>query len=109
MIVDINGKAGSNRLGKDIFVFSFYNNELKPDICDKSVYKKLVNNGLHTGGYDKCGIPQDVYDYDELISKEFYEACNKRAPTDSLGLGTGSACGALLKNNNWVMDKQYPW
>ena len=109
IIVDTNGKAGANRLGRDIFVFSFYNNEQRPNLCDKSVYDKVVNNGLHTGGYNKCGIPHDAYDYQELTSGDVYEACNKKAPTDSYGQGTGSACGALLKINNWVMDKKYPW
>lgn len=109
ILVDINGKTGANKLGKDIFVFSFYNNEQPPKICDKSVYEINILDGLHTGGYNKCGIPQDTYSSEELRSADFYEACNKKAPTDNQGLGTGSACGALLKNNNWIMDKKYPW
>lgn len=110
MILDTDGKVGENKLGKDIFVFSFYDSENHPKLCDEKIYKeKTITNGIHFGGYDKCGIPQDTYEYNELISKNFFDGCNKKSPTNEQGLGLGTGCGALLKINNWSMDKNYPW
>ena len=109
MIFDTNGKVGENKLGKDVFVFSFYDNENHPKLCDEKIYKeKSIPNGIHFGGYDKCGIPQDTYEYNELISKNFFDGCNKKASTDALGLGVGAGCGALLRKNNWAVDRNYP-
>ena len=110
IIMDINGSVGVNKLGRDVFVFYVYNNENPPKICDEKIYKEFhIQNGLHLGGYDKCGIPHDVYDYKDLISKDFYESCNKKAVTDEFGVGSGAACAALLNKSDWMMDKNYPW
>lgn len=109
MIFDTNGKVGENKLGKDVFVFSFYDNENHPKLCDEKVYQeKSIPNGIHFGGYDKCGIPQDAYESEDLISKNFFDGCNKKSTTDELGLGLGTACGALLRKNNWAVDRNYP-
>lgn len=109
MIFDTNGKVGENKLGKDVFVFSFYDNENQPKLCDEKIYKeKSIPNGIHFGGYDKCGIPQDAYESEDLISKNFFDGCNKKSTTDELGLGLGTACGALLRKNNWAVDRNYP-
>ena len=109
IIFDTNGKVGENKLGKDIFVFSFYDNENQPKLCDEKIYKeKSIPNGIHFGGYDKCGIPQDAYESEDLISKNFFDGCNKKSTTDELGLGLGTACGALLRKNNWAVDRNYP-
>lgn len=109
MIFDTNGKVGENKLGKDVFVFSFYDNENHPKLCDEKIYKeKSIPNGIHFGGYDKCGIPQDAYESEDLISKNFFDGCNKKSTTDELGLGLGTACGALLRKNNWAVDINYP-
>ncbi len=110
IILDTNGKTGENTLGKDIFVFSFYDNENHPKLCDeKPSQNKNIPNGIHFGGYNKCGIPQDTLEYNDLISKKGFDTCNKNAETNELGLGAGTACGALLRVNNWAMDKNYPW
>lgn len=109
MIFDTNGKVGENKLGKDVFVFSFYDNENHPKLCEEKVYQeKSIPNGIHFGGYDKCGIPQDAYESEDLISKNFFDGCNKKSTTDELGLGLGTACGALLRKNNWAVDRNYP-
>ena len=109
MIFDTNGKVGENKLGKDVFVFSFYDNENHPKLCDEKVYQeKSIPNGIHFGGYDKCGIPQDAYESEDLISKNFFDGCNQKSTTDELGLGLGTACGALLRKNNWAVDRNYP-
>lgn len=110
IILDIDGPAGINKLGRDVFIFYVYNSSTLPKICDDSVYTgKNIQNGIYLGGYDKCGIPHDSYEYKDLISKNLYEACNKKAPTDDFGLGAGAACATILQKNDWLIDKKYPW
>lgn len=112
MIVDTDGLGGYNKLGKDIFVFYFYNNDNKPNICPENVYSKyIIPNGIHFGGYDLCGIPHDVHSFKELMDDGIVEGCTKESPINeyNLGLGVGAACGARINKNGWVMDKNYPW
>lgn len=111
IIVDENGKAGENKLGKDIFVFYVYNSTNVKQLCDKEVYEKKssIPNGIHFGGYDKCGIPHDSYSYIELANKELVDGCNKKSPKSQNGPGIGAACAALIKAGNWSIDKSYPW
>jgi len=111
VIVDINGSAGVNKLGKDVFVFYFYNKAFQPKLCENvNTNGKIINNGLHYGGYDKCGIPHDTYSYPDLYKKDLFDGCSKKAITDTdFGLGAGAACGAVLNKTDWVMDKIYPW
>ncbi len=105
MIVNIDGNAGENILGRDVFVFSFYNADYPPQLCDESVYKnKVIKSGMHFGGYDKCGIPYDTYSHNEL-----HETCNKKAFKSEDGLGVGSSCLALIQSGSWTIDKKYPW
>ncbi len=33
----------------------------------------------------------------------------KKVPTDEFGVGSGSACAAMLSKSDWMMDKNYPW
>lgn len=110
MIIDINGKAGENKLSRDIFVMYIYSNRLKPTKCDKSEYKKYnISSGIHLGGYDKCGVPHDVLSYTQLFDKDLEDGCNKKALKQDDGIGTGAACAALIKRSQWRIDKIYPW
>lgn len=110
IVADINGKSAPNQMGKDIFIMYFYNNAHRPKLCDKTEYEKFyITDGLHFGGFDKCGIPHDVYQYNDLISKDFPDGCNKKAKPQEGGAGVGAACLALIKVNNWTIDKNYPW
>lgn len=110
MIVDIDGPAGYNKLGKDVFIFYFYNNAQRPKICDDSVYEKhIIKDGIHYGGYDECGIPHDAYEYTDLIGDKITDGCSKKSKSNEAGLGAGAACGALISKNGWVIDKIYPW
>lgn len=110
LIVDIDGKAGDNRLGRDVFLFSFYNNSLRPDICEPEEYEKFdIKDGFHFGGYDKCGIPVDVYPVEDLSSPSFLDGCNKSSQRLLNGTGVGSACLPVIKARGWTIDKTYPW
>lgn len=110
MLIDINGKAGENKLSRDIFVIYVYNNNLQPKTCAPEDYKKYyIVNGLHLGGYDKCGIPHDVLPYEQLFGKDLEDSCNKKSLKQKNGLGVGAACAALIKRSQWRIDKIYPW
>ena len=110
LLVDINGKVKPNRLGQDVFMFSIYNAEEPPEICDKQKYENLMTySGIHLGGLDKCGIPLDTYSYADLASKDIEDSCNKKSSASLTGFGVWSACAALLKLNAWTVDKNYPW
>ncbi|MBR6722749.1 hypothetical protein IKL64_04780 [bacterium] len=110
LIADIDGKLGDNKLGRDIFVFYIYNNDQRPNICEDTEYEKYyITNGLHFGGFDKCGIPHDVYSYLELFGENLEDGCNKKAPKNPIGVGVGAACSALIKTADWTIDKIYPW
>lgn len=111
IIADIDGKAGENKLGKDVFIFSFFNEDRLPEICDSETYtsKAGLKNGIHFGGYDKCGIPHDMYSSYELSGTSLEDSCNKKALKRTNGTGIGSACLALISSLNWTIDKKYPW
>ena len=110
LIIDLDNRAGENKLGRDVYIMSIYSN-FTPKICDASSYegKSMINDGLHFGGFDECGIPQDEYDYLELSNKDFVDGCNKKSQKSLNGTGVGSACSALIKAANWAIDKSYPW
>ncbi len=109
MLIDINGPAGENKLSRDIFLMYIYNNS-QPKICPVEEYKKYyISNGIHLGGYDKCGIPHDVLSYEQLFGTTLEDGCNKNALTKRDGFGVGAACAALIKLSQWHIDKIYPW
>lgn len=110
MLIDINGPVGENKLSRDIFVMYIYNNKLQPKACSLDEYKKYnISNGIHFGGYTKCGIPHDVLPYEQLFSKILEDGCNKKAIKQKGGFGSGTACAALIKRSQWRIDKIYPW
>ncbi len=110
IIADIDGKSGENRLGRDVFIFSFYNSSSPVNLCDEGVYKeRSIKSGIHFGGYDECGIPHDVYTYSDLYSSSLKDSCNKKAAASENGLGIGAACLALINKSAWAIDKIYPW
>lgn len=110
LVVDVDGKLGDNRLGRDIFVFYIYNNLQRPKICADEIYKNYyVKDGLHFGGFDRCGIPHDVYSYIDLFGGGLDDGCNFNAVPSPSGVGVGAACSALIKVSDWTIDKIYPW
>lgn len=109
-VVDVDGKVGKNKLGRDVFVFYLYNKKAVSTLCDKNLTsEKYIANGLHFGGWDNCGIPHDTYGYSELYSKDMLDGCNKKARSNPYGLGVGAGCSAIVKHLNWTLDKIYPW
>lgn len=85
-IVDINGSAGSNQIGSDIFYFSIY------DTINDS------EGGTQKDSLD-CGRganygPSKGYSTQTL----FYPQCT----------GRGHTCSCPIKNNGWKIPKDYP-
>ena len=88
--IDLNGKKGPNKLGKDFF-----------DI----IISKTARNDAY-GSFSKSG----VYMYGQGIRRTGlampagYYACSKTATTLA-----GLYCGALIMHDGWKIDKNYPW
>ena len=86
--VDLNGKKGPNKYGKDAFTIV--------------IAKTSRNDEL--GNFNKSG----VYMYGQgknrtaLTSGQY--ACSKTATTHS-----GGYCGALIMHDGWKIEKDYPW
>lgn len=110
LIADINGKLGDNKLGRDIFVFYIYNQEQRPTICPDEMYDKYhITNGIHFGGFDKCGVPHDAHPYHDLFAPSINDGCHFESSPSPMGVGVGAACSALIKASGWTIDKIYPW
>lgn len=109
-VVDLDGLSGDNKLGHDIFAFYIYNSNTNKQTCEKDVYEKYyIKNGIHFGGYNECGIPHDVLPIADLWGENVVDGCNKKAHQSSFGAGVGAACTAVVRYNNWTIDKNYPW
>lgn len=109
-IVDLDGKAGKNKLGRDVFVFYLYNKKVVDDLClENKTSEKDIVKGLHFGGWDRCGMPHDTYGYLELYDKNMVDGCNKKSMSNYSGLGVGAGCTAIVKLLEWSIDKIYPW
>jgi hypothetical protein len=108
IIIDINGKVGENKLGKDVFIYTVFNNQYNKNLCKKEKGQaEAIQNGLHAGGVDKCGLPQDRLNYSELLSKDTADGCNKKSKFNEFGVG--AACAAVIKSSSWRIDSVYPW
>jgi hypothetical protein len=86
MYLDLNGPAGPNTLGKDIFRYDILlGNNARVEFLD---YDGNVN--LETG---------EVYNFRKASHEELIEACKNT---------NISACGALIRNNGWKFPDDYP-
>lgn len=87
-IVDINGLAKPNRMGRDIFVFVYF------------IYRSddPVN---HNGKFMNCYPFWDR----ERIKTYFQTGCNRV----STGQLANYSCAALIMNDGWEIKGDYPW
>jgi prepilin-type N-terminal cleavage/methylation domain-containing protein len=90
LLVDINGGAGPNHMGRDVFAFTLWNNQLMPYSSAPSAnmqafcrYNSTIYNGGTTG------------------------QCNKSAQGGIFG--AGSNCSSIIICNNWQFPPNYPW
>ena len=87
--IDLNGKKGPNKLGKDLFDLLIIKNSINNE------YIKVNKSGLYMAG---SGIERN-----ELTSN------NKRGCSKSTASLSGMFCGALIMHDGWKIDKNYPW
>jgi len=83
IIVDINGVARPNELGKDVFVFV-----LQRNANDEGI--------LRPAGHD--------FSRTELLTN-YWSACSKTAGDNT----RGTCCAALIERDGWKISKDYPW
>lgn len=89
--VDLNGKKGPNRLGKDTFIFLVVSN---PQIGDAS-FGSFSRGDFYMYGFGKT----------KSQLKSGVKGCTKN---DNVGY-TGCYCGAWIERNNWEIPDDYPW
>lgn len=96
IIVDLNGKAKPNILGRDIFVF------LLPKIYRTSGFGYDINNGdiKNQNGVGKL-VPLGFGWDREILKSNCAQASNSRY--------AGAVCAALIINDNWEIKDDYPW
>jgi hypothetical protein len=91
LLIDINGASGPNRVGRDLFLFTFWNNKLisYSQISIESE-RALCNSVLAT-----------------ITKGGTMGQCNKTAAGGMAG--AGSYCSTVIYCNNWSFPKKYPW
>ncbi len=87
IILDINGAAGPNILGKDVFKMVIYQK------ASTGMVVHVNKAGLYMYGE---GHPRG-----NMLSGTY--GCNKT------GAYSGHYCGALIKEDGWKISKDYPW
>ena len=99
--VDINGLAGPNRIGRDIFVF------------DGNSWGKKGNSYINFWNYPTCTNGRDCLTQsgpeegsDEAESNRGYYGCSK---DNKYGYYAGYYCGALIQYDGWKIADDYPW
>ncbi len=94
IIVDLNGDAKPNKVGRDVFHFSFSPKDgLKP-----WGYNNV--NAATDGTNDTSGNFGSTLDRDVLKGNGMY-ACNKNS--------RGRWCAALIMADGWEIRNDYPW
>ena len=84
ILVDLNGDRGPNKLGRDVFAFSIYNNELNTYSQYQNPFTRASALGAGTSGQ-----------------------CNREARGGVFG--PGSYCSRVIELDNWTIKEEYPW
>ena len=85
--VDLNGKKGPNKFGRDVFLILILKN---------------ANNGY--GNFPRSGVYMNGQGFSRTALKSGSKGCSKTAT----GLA-GLYCGALIMHDGWKIEKDYPW
>ncbi len=86
LVVDLNGLAKPNKVGRDVFVLSFWGNTLST-YTQYSDLKMKHNDLIYRGGTSG--------------------QCSKYAAGGILG--PGSYCSRLIQTDGWNISNDYPW
>ncbi len=90
--VDLNGKKGPNRVGKDIFYFQ----------------ANWGNTGYKQGCYPVGAHEKTSYTREQLLSG-LGLSNNRLACKKSTSYYNGYVCSALIMLDGWKIEKDYPW
>ncbi len=105
--LDINGKKGLNRSGRDIFNFYLVNSDTKGTLEGCQAYLDSLKSGIYPRGYSGCFVPFTKYSREELLSSSIHRGCNKTGNTTSEK--EGDACTTVIVMDGWEIKKDYPW
>ena len=86
--IDLNGKKGPNKFGKDAF--------------NIVIAKTSRNDGF--GNFNKSG----VYMYGQGKSRTAFTSGDRSCSKNGIYL-PGTYCGALIMHDGWKIEKDYPW
>lgn len=86
ILVDLNGEQKPNKLGRDLFAFSYYQNALRTFNQYDNLNSLKRNNLLSVGTSGQC---------------------NKNAQGGVFGVG--SYCSTLIEYDSWEIKDDYPW
>ncbi len=89
ILVDLNGDRGPNKVGRDIFAFSVYNNALHT----YNQYSDDLNNAFRRRN--------------DVKGSGTSGQCNINASGGVLG--PGSYCSRLIEMDSWTIAPDYPW
>ncbi len=102
MNVYLNGKDNAIK-GKNQFVLylGYYDSSNLPNNCNSRIYK-CQKNGVFF--YDYLGFDTTEYNsaHEALTANRGKYACYKNSAYKT-------ACGALIMNDGWKIEKDYPW
>lgn len=85
--VDLNGKKGPNKLGKDTF---------------EIFIAKTANNSY--GIFTRSGVYMYGQGFQRTVLTSDSRGCSKTATGYA-----GAYCGALIMHDGWKIEKDYPW
>ena len=108
IFVDINGRKGLNRSGRDIFNFLVFSKDADRTDANCETTAKNVVSGVYLGSYDSCYLPHATRSREQLLaSSAVHRACNKNAP--AITEGSGDACALVIAKDSWQIKEDYPW
>ena len=92
IVIDINGRRGPNRYGRDVFMFSIF------------PFYEDFKGKLVPGTNDQCGngLIHNTQSRDYLLSQGCWTCKSDHS-------GTGYACAALIMKDGWQIKDDYPW
>ena len=90
LLVDINGKTPPNRIGKDVFAFTF-----------------LDENLVTYTQYTSQGMIRELTKRQNLLSSATSGQCSYTAGGGIFG--PGSYCSRLIEVDGWKIADDYPW
>ncbi len=86
--VDLNGKKGPNKIGKDAFIILIVKNA-------NNYYGNFPRSGVYMYGQ---GFQRNV------LTGSNFKGCSKNATTYA-----GLYCNGLILHDGWKIEKDYPW